>query len=95
MKDRYGWRCPPNVRRALPATERTPTVNTETPPPTHNIGSTEPTAEKVATAGRLLDLHRAINIPMNNFCSWCLKAWPCPDVAWSEIVLARSGRAHD
>lgn len=64
------------------------------PPPTE-IGSTNPTPGKVQIARRLLDLHRAINIPQNNFCSWCFKAWPCPDVQWSDTVIARSGRAHD
>jgi len=74
-------------------------VNTETPddtpPPTDDLGSTDPTPEKVQTARRLIDLHRDIDIPFNSSCCWCLKAWPCPDVRWSETVLQRSGRAHD
>lgn len=64
----------------------------ETPPPTHDIGGTDPTPTKVAMARRLLDLHRAIDIPVNNFCGWCLKPWPCADVRWSRVVIQRAGR---
>lgn len=67
-------------------------MNTDVPKPPSEIGSTEPTLQKVATARRLLDLHRAIEIPVNDFCGWCLKPWPCADVRWSRVVLARAGR---
>lgn len=64
----------------------------ETPPPTRDIGGTDPTPTKVATARRLLDLHREIDTPVHNFCGWCLKPWPCTDVRWSTVVIERAGR---
>jgi hypothetical protein len=60
---------------------------------TDDIDGTDPTPAKVATARRLLDLHRARGIPVNDFCSWCLKRWPCPDVRWSTAILRRAGRS--
>lgn len=69
-------------------------MNTETPPPTHDVGGTEPTPDRVATARRLLGLHRSIDIPINDFCGWCLKPWPCADIRWSKVVLTRAGRIH-
>jgi hypothetical protein len=61
----------------------------ETGRPDFWAGSPEPTPEKVDTARRLLHLHREIGLTRNNFCSWCLKPWPCPDVRWSKVVLTR------
>jgi hypothetical protein len=65
-------------------------MNTETPPPVE-IGSTDPTPQKVQTARRLLELHRRVFIPVQA-CQWCLKPFPCADARWSIVVLQRSGR---
>lgn len=57
-------------------------------PPTE-IGSTDPTAIKVATARRLLELHRRVFVP-EPACQWCLKPYPCQDARWSIVVLQRA-----
>jgi len=58
------------------------------------VGAPEPTPANVATARRLLNLHHEIGLTRNNFCSWCLKPWPCPDVRWSQAVNTRAGRDY-
>jgi len=63
-------------------------------PPSDEIGSTEPTPTKVATARRLLEIHQRIWVP-EEVCRQCLKPWPCADVRWSKVVLQRAGGAHD
>lgn len=63
--------------------------------PTHDVGGTDPAPDKVSTARRLVDLHRDIGIPRNSFCGWCLKPWPCAEVRWAKVVLARASRPHD
>ena len=69
------------------------TTEDEARSPKSEVGSTEPTPANVATARRLLKLHREIDIPRNNFCAWCLKPWPCAEVRWSRAVIAREGCA--
>ncbi len=64
-------------------------------PAEYVVGGTEPNRDRVLTARRLLDLHRPVGILVNNFCGWCLKPWPCADVRWSRVVLARAGRIYD
>jgi hypothetical protein len=61
------------------------------PPPEFYAGSPEPTAEKIATARRLMNCHREIELTRNNLCSWRLKPWPCADVRWANIVKHRAG----
>jgi len=58
-------------------------------PPGPILGDTAPTAERIQTARRLLELHRRVNVP-EPACNWCLKAWPCDDGAWSLRVLHRA-----
>lgn len=50
------------------------------------IGGTEPTADRAATARRLRDLHVADGTD----CWWCGKPWPCPDEKWAAAVLRRA-----
>jgi hypothetical protein len=67
-------------------------VDMDAAPGQDEIGGTTPTMPKIATARRLLELHRAVGIPRNDFCSWCLNRWPCGDVRWSTAVLERAGQ---
>lgn len=48
---------------------------------------TAPTAERVATAWRLRELHRRRPDPFESICEWCLKPWPCADERWATRIL--------
>lgn len=75
----------------FPATGRQPPMNSPDNIAPPEIGSPDPTPEKVALARRLLELHRRVHVP-EVACNWCLKPWPCADGRWATVVLQRAGR---
>lgn len=54
---------------------------------THGAPLPTPTPERVATAGRLRELHRQRADGGGAICGWCLKPWPCPDERWAALLL--------
>jgi len=60
------------------------------PAPPTELGSTEPTHERLMTARRLLGMHVRVCVP-EEVCHHCLKPWPCADVRWSNVVIHRAG----
>ncbi len=58
------------------------------------VNSTTPTAERVATAWRLRELHQRRADPFESICGWCLKAWPCADERWSALILRLNADAR-
>jgi hypothetical protein len=44
-----------------------------------------PTAERVATARRLRQLHQPLLT--EPLCRWCLTRWPCRAERWSSLIL--------
>jgi hypothetical protein len=52
-----------------------------------------PTADHLATARRLRELHRLDPEAARPVCWWCLKAWPCPDELWAARTEERARRA--
>lgn len=71
-----------------PDDERRP-VMPEADSPGPLLGDVEPTAERVATARRFLQMHPRVFVP-EPACQWCLKRYPCPDAAWAIRVLRRA-----
>ena len=63
----------------------------EADPPGPIPGDTEPTAERVMTARRLMQMHIRVYVP-EPACQWCLKRYPCQDAAWAIRVLRRAER---
>lgn len=61
---------------------------------TVELGSTDPTAERIQLARRLRELHRRVCVP-EPACQWCLRAWPCADERWSARVLSRAHGEQD
>jgi hypothetical protein len=53
-------------------------------------GDDQPTAEQLATARRLRELHRRQPEPLEPICWWCLHEWPCPDEQWASRTLQRA-----
>jgi hypothetical protein len=58
--------------------------------PPRELGSTEPTHERLMTARRLLAMHVRVCVP-EEICHHCLKSWPCADVRWATVVKHRAG----
>jgi hypothetical protein len=59
----------------------------------HELSFVLPTPERVGTAQRLRELHTRVCVP-EPVCRWCLTAWPCPEVRWSQSVLGSQTAAQ-
>ena len=81
-------------RLCLPGDRKAALMNSPEDIAPLEIGSPDPTPEKMALARRLLYLHRRVHVP-EPACNWCLKPWPCADGRWATVVLQRAGRVDD
>lgn len=47
---------------------------------------------QVASAEMVVEEHVLVCVP-EPVCRGCLRPWPCHDLEWARVVLAREGRA--